>query len=364
MTDVNSSLPPGFTLDHYWIESVLGQGGNGLTYRAVDQRGGQKVVIKEHFPSDQVGRVGTEVRPLSVEADQAFRLSLTFFLKEAQTLSRFNQANIVPIINFFQAQGTAYFVMPFLEGMTLADLVALSPQGRQTEKEVWLWLSPILAGLKAIHSKGILHRDLTPSNIFIQTDSNPVLIDFGSAGNILAGEKGNFFLTPGFAPPEQYEKTADAQGPWTDIYSLGAVLFFCLTGFEPPKSVDRLLRITSGQPDPLAAFFADLITSCNPQLIWTIQRSLEPTIQDRIQGVAEMEARLKTLSPAARPAPPAKGGTILVKAAQSRPRLNLTGYWLELVSFFRDIKSFLFKDKTSIVIFIVLIILIAFLIYS
>jgi serine/threonine protein kinase len=358
------ALPRSFTLLHYQIESVLGQGGFGLTYKAVDKNNGQVVVIKEHFPTFLVCRQDYQVRPKEGEDPIIFVKSLDFFLHEAKTLSRFNHANIVPIMNYFKALGTAYFVMPYLDGQTLEEITHGRPKRRQTDKEVSLWLRPILNGLQAIHSQKIIHRDIKPSNIFIQKDSNPVLIDFGSAGDVLNRNNTRPFLTRGYAPPEQYSKTNVDQGPWTDIYSLGATLLYCLTGMNPPDSKLRLDQISKGLGDPFEFIFEELVAGFDTKLVMAMKGCLRLTISDRIQGVVELwkcldsdwcqqVQSIQTLSPRKQEKPLKK----------QRLDSSVEEILAPVLKLLKEIRLFLFKDSLSFVIFIIFIFLISLLFY-
>ncbi|MDR1608314.1 MAG: protein kinase [Deltaproteobacteria bacterium] len=289
---VDICLPPQFTLKDYLILRVLGQGGFGITYQAQDLRSGEFVVIKEHFPTDFAARVqnGHTVIPKPRVETSLYKNILKAFLTEAQTLSRFRHPNIVQILDYFEAQGTAYFVMPFIIGQTLEDLLAQKPQGKMGWREVYAWLPQILNALAVIHKEGFLHRDLKPENIFFSSNNEPLLIDFGSARNALVARSQSMsvFVTPGYSPVEQHSTWAKAQGPWTDIYALGAVLFNVLTGQKPAQAMDRQNALMENEPDPMIKRL-DLLTRENVDeaMLEAIKGSLKLYRKDRIQGVAE-----------------------------------------------------------------------------
>jgi serine/threonine protein kinase len=295
-----SALPIGAKLLHYRFGCELGRGGFGITYKAEDLKLDRLVTIKEYLPHDLAGRSSDyTVSPHSGNQAENFQSGLETFLQEAQTLAKFHHPNIVPVLDFFRGNGTAYLVMIFLQGQTLADSLARQPGGQISEVEVLTWLSPLLDGLKTIHAAGFLHRDIKPDNIFLQTNGNPILIDFGAARNALANRSRNLtnILTPGYAPIEQYTVTAAKQGPWTDLYALGAVIFRCLTGEEPISSPERQSVIADGETDPLSAQLRNLSRVVSPGLAQAVEGCLRVARKDRIQGVFELRQILENRLP-------------------------------------------------------------------
>ena len=214
--DHHYALPVGHQLGDYEILSILGHGGFGITYLAEDIKLKTKVAIKEYLPADiAVRTTDLTVRSRTSDDDGDFAWGLDRFLKEAQTLARFNHPNIVGVRRFFEDNGTAYMVMDYQEGDSLSSVLAR--HGRLEESEIFEILAPLLDGLEAVHAADILHRDIKPGNIYIRNDGSPVLLDFGAARTALGQRSMSLHkvFTPGYAPAEQYE-TSGHQGPWTD----------------------------------------------------------------------------------------------------------------------------------------------------
>ena len=225
----------------YIIDKVLGQGGFGITYAATDHKTGNKVAVKEFFPDTMATRQGTTVISFTGERGESFAYGKDRFLDEAQTLAQFiGNENIVRIHTYFEENGTAYFVMDYVEG-TSFDVYIREHGGKLDWEETAKILIPVMDALGAVHSKGIVHRDVTPDNIYITKDGGVKLLDFGAARYSL-GDKSrslDVVLKHGFAPKEQYTRRGK-QGPFTDIYALGATFYFALTGKRPPDSIDRI----------------------------------------------------------------------------------------------------------------------------
>jgi serine/threonine protein kinase len=237
-------LPPRTLLqDKYLIGRVLGQGGFGITYLAWDSLLDRKLAVKEFFPRELATRNSADntVRVHSSSYDEQFSYGLDKFLDEAKTLAKFdNHPNVIAVKDFFRANGTAYLVMNYLEGCTLKDYLLYKGVALTFDEALAVTL-PVLDALQTVHEAGVLHRDISPDNIFITAQGSIIVLDFGAARHAL-GEKGknlSIILKPGYAPEEQY-RSRGVQGPWTDIYAVAATFYHAVTGTMPQESLDRL----------------------------------------------------------------------------------------------------------------------------
>jgi serine/threonine protein kinase len=232
------ALPRGYALHEYQIEQTLGIGGFGLTYLATDSNLNLKVAIKEYLPGDLAQRGEDQsVRPKAESAFESFKWGLSRFLDESRTLASFRHPNIVRVLRFFEANRTAYMVMEFVAGQPLGEWIR---SRRPLAQDAVLGIAaPLLDGLEVVHRTGYLHRDIKPSNIFVRDDGSPVLLDFGSARPASSGADLTAIVTPGYAPIEQYHSQGQ-QGPWSDLYAFGGVLYWMITGKRPVEAVARV----------------------------------------------------------------------------------------------------------------------------
>ena len=241
-------------IGRYVIQEVLGQGGFGITYLGIDKLYGNKVAIKEYYPQKIAMRKAQYedvVTVTSIEEKNNYDKGKKRFLDEAQVMARFNKnEGIVKILDFFEANNTAYIVMEYLEGITLKQY--LGKYGVLQFRNLIEMMLPLLEALIEIHSQGLIHRDISPDNLMVQHNGKLKLMDFGAARDYT--ESGNKSLTvilkPGYAPPEQYQ-THGVQGPWTDIYALCATIYKCLTGITPPDAIARVMDDKFKEPDQL-----------------------------------------------------------------------------------------------------------------
>ena len=226
----------------YVLGKVLGQGGFGITYLANDYKRNKPVAVKEYFPKEAAKRNGpNQVIPVSHSKSEAFQYGMDRFLDEARTLAEFiGNKNIVKVHRFFKENGTAYFVMDYVKGMSFVDLLKRKG-GKISWDEAWAVLSPIVNALGIVHSKGIVHRDVAPDNIVIGVDGHVKLLDFGAARYSMGqySKSLDVILKRGFAPVEQYTRHG-RQGPYTDVYALAATFYVAVTGRVPPESTERM----------------------------------------------------------------------------------------------------------------------------
>jgi serine/threonine protein kinase len=247
-----NALPESFQLEEYLVDSVLGHGGFGITYLAKDTNLEQWVAIKEYLPNDLAVREGlSTVYAKSTTDETAFDYGLERFILEARTLAQFHHPNIVRVIRYFKANRTAYMVMEYIEGESLSMRIKRCPLN---EEELLDLVLPLLDGLEKVHAAGFLHRDIKPANIILRLDGSPVLLDFGAA-RLAIGQRTTdltSIVTPGYAPFEQYDSKSP-QGPWTDIYSLGAVMYCAITGKAPPDVIGRYKRDNMPRAEEIGA---------------------------------------------------------------------------------------------------------------
>ena len=225
-------------LEGYRILDVLGVGGFGITYVAIDETLEERVAIKEFVPTGVAYHKGHTVQPVSISVQENYERLLKDFIAESRHIARIRHANVIRVRRCFKSNGTAYLVMDYEDGQDFQAY--LQGLGRPpTEAELLRIVGPLLDGLQAVHATGLVHRDVKPSNIFVRHgDGSPVLLDFGAARQ----EDSSHFtaiLTAGYAPIEQYEE-ATRQGPWTDIYSVAAVLYRAVTSNKPPSALTRM----------------------------------------------------------------------------------------------------------------------------
>lgn len=283
------ALPRGYALHEYQIEQTLGIGGFGLTYLATDSNLNLKVAIKEYLPGDLAQRGDDQsVRPKAESAFESFKWGLSRFLDESRTLASFRHPNIVRVLRFFEANRTAYMVMEFVAGQPLGEWIR---SRRPLEQSAVLGIAgPLLDGLDLIHRTGYLHRDIKPGNIFIREDGSPVLLDFGSARAASTGTELTAIVTPGYAPIEQYHSQGQ-QGPWSDLYAFGGVLYWMITGKRPVEAVARVRQDML----PPAAQAADRARYA-AELLAAIDWALTPHEERRPQSVSEFRAALPGLA--------------------------------------------------------------------
>ena len=283
-------LPVGTVLKkRYCIGEVLGKGGFGVTYKAFDTVDSKIVAVKEYYPSGLVHRdTGTtQISVSSKQYEDNFKVGADKFFEEAKMVSRFNgNPNIVNVYEFFYENGTVYFAMEYLDGVDLKHFV--KERGGKLPQENVLYIANIITdALLIAHSMNVLHRDISPDNIFILNNGEVKLIDFGAARQVLAEQSKSIsvILKQGFAPLEQYQRRGK-QGPWTDIYALGATLYYVLTGKMPDEVTERLDFPDIGSADEYGV---------DPDFWEIIRKCMEVRAADRYQTVFELKEKLNAL---------------------------------------------------------------------
>ena len=283
-----NALAEGFRLHWYRIGGVLGQGGFGITYLATDTNLDKLVAIKEYLPIElAVRESGVSVRPFTEDRKQSYQWGLERFLSEARTLAKFVHPNIVRVFAVFEANNTAYMVMEYEQGSCFEDLIKFGHIA--DEAHLLRIVHPILDGLEHIHEAGFIHRDVKPANIYVRGDGSPVLLDFGSARMALGGQTRTLtsVVSPGYAPYEQYHAEEGTQGPWTDIYGLGATVYATLNhGHGPLDALVRSNARIESKPDPLVPAIIIGQGHYSTQLLNAIDAALAFMPGERPQSVA------------------------------------------------------------------------------
>lgn len=229
-------------MNRYLFGRVLGEGGFGITYIACDLRLDLKVAIKEYFPTDKATRHAAsslDVTSYTSAVAGNYESSKRKFLAEARTMAKMEkQPEVVGVRDFFETNNTAYIVMEFVDGTTFRDLVK-QEGGKIPAQKLLTIIEPLFDALNAVHTSGLVHRDISPDNLMLER-GKVRLLDFGCARESTHGTNTlTIALKHGYAPIEQY--TNHGQGPWTDIYALAATIYFCITGKAPVRSTDRML---------------------------------------------------------------------------------------------------------------------------
>jgi serine/threonine protein kinase len=283
------TLKSGSQIDNYQIHRVLGVGGFGITYQAHDLSLDCAVAIKEYFPHGLAVREadGLQVGAKSQKDKHVYEYGLQRFMDEARILARFKNNNIVRVNRFMEKNGTAYIVMDYEEGVPLSRYLMRCK--KLTEVEIKNVFRPILQGLKLIHNQDYLHRDIKPPNIYLRKKGAPVLLDFGAARQALSahGRTVTNMGTHGYAPIEQFT-TQERQGPWSDIYGVGATIYHCITGSSPMTALDRISALQGGRRDPMMPAQAVGKNKYDAELLECVDWMLSVRTEDRPQAVDQV----------------------------------------------------------------------------
>lgn len=330
LPQADGRLPVGYRLQEFVIEGVQGEGGFSIVYRARDLQLQREVALKEYLPAALATRGANEsVAPRSQRHQETFELGLRSFINEAQLLASFDHPALVKVYRFWEANGTAYMVMPLYNGPTLKAWLGEN----EPPSEAWLkrLLAPLLDALEVMHREQCFHRDIAPDNILLLdantsasqpgADFKPVLLDFGAARRVIgnADHQLTVILKPGYAPIEQYgESTTLRQGPWTDVYAMCAVLYCAISGRVPAPSTTRLLEDALPR---LVEIGRDRYTR---QFLEAVDRGLTVRPEARTQSIGALRRELSVVTaPTSAPAP--DGSIELSEQTVALPKSLATG---------------------------------------
>lgn len=287
--DSGNALPIGTYLGEFELTGLIGEGGFGIVYLAWDHSLQRKVALKEYMPSALAARESTGVQVRSERYRETFDAGLKSFVNEARLLAQFDHPSLVKVYRFWEANGTAYMVMPLYEGTTLKD--KLRALGKPPE-EAWLLsiLGPLTEALAVIHAESCFHRDIAPDNVILLAASGrPLLLDFGAARRVIGDmtQALTVILKPGYAPVEQYAEAPHMkQGPWTDVYALAASIHFAIIGRTPPPSVGRLMG------DSFVPLSQSAAGRYSTRFLAAIDKALAVRPEQRTQTITELRLDL------------------------------------------------------------------------
>ena len=323
--DTPSALPAGTRLSEFELRGLLGVGGFGIVYLAFDHALEREVAVKEYMPASLAGRTETMHVSLRSQSDaETFALGLKSFVNEARLLARFDHPSLLKVHRFWEANGTAYMAMPVMRGRTVREL----RQGmQQPPDEAWLraLLEPLLGAIDKLHTEGVYHRDIAPDNIQVEPDGHPVLLDFGAARRVISDKTQTLtaILKPAYAPIEQYAEVGSVrQGPWTDIYALGATLHYLMLGRPPSPATARAVH------DDASALTTQSLPGCSENFLLTVDWMLAPRPADRPASVAALREVLagRAHPPRRRvdatPQPSQWSSTVILPPAGAAPALS------------------------------------------
>jgi serine/threonine protein kinase len=307
--DTLNTLPVGTHLQEFIVEKIVGIGGFGIVYQANDTLLHRTVAIKEYMPTSMASRQdGSTVSVRSQAYTDDFENGKRSFINEARMLAHFKHVALIEVFRFWEQNGTAYMAMPFYEGKTLKETLQAPGASRPDQAYLLKVMHPIFDALQVMHQEQIFHRDISPDNIMVLRDDRPILLDLGAARKVLL--EGSQALTvmvkPGYAPIEQYADDASIkQGPWTDIYAIGAVLHFAITGKAPPPAASRLLNDSMPRLEAKAAD-ASFAAGFTKEFLQAVDAALRVRPEDRPQTIAEFRKLLngESTSEALRPTVP------------------------------------------------------------
>ncbi|MFC1778295.1 protein kinase, partial [Pseudomonadota bacterium] len=290
----SAALKPGTHIGDLQINSVLGVGSFGITYQVTDPAIGTRFALKEYLPSEHVSRDDNgKVSPKNERSEEMFKSGLKRFLNEARIVAALDHPNVVKVLRYFEANGTAYFLMPYYQGQPLNHF--LESGGVFNREDARALMLPLMDALEYIHQQGVVHQDIKPANIYMTQKGDPVLLDFSVAANDATGALAASHVgSAAYAAPEQ----ADIKGiigPWTDIYGLAATLYRCVTGKVPVSATDRQQQLAAGKADPLTAFSELAPVGLFGGLTDAVELGLNLSINERPGDVGQWKKSFESL---------------------------------------------------------------------
>ena len=285
-------LPVGTRIEGFEIQDVIGVGGFGIVYKALDPMLERQVALKEYLPASLAQRItGGAVKVREARHKSTFDAGMRSFINEARLLAQFDHAALVKVYRFWEMAGTAYMVMPLYQGMNLKQY-AENHAAPLAQEQLVNWLLVLTEALEVMHSQQCYHRDISPENIIIQDNTDlPILLDFGAARRAIGSVSQPFtvILKASYAPIEQYaEVPSMTQGAWTDVYALAAVAHFLMTRKTPPSSVGRLVN------DSYLPLHERLELPYSPHVKKAIDHALAVQPQDRTASMSLFRQALQT----------------------------------------------------------------------
>jgi serine/threonine protein kinase len=296
----HDALPAGTRFGELEILRVLGVGGFGIVYLAQDHSLEREVALKEYMPASLASRgLGPQVTIRSGSYAETYAVGLRSFVNEAKLLAKFDHPSLVKVYRFWEDNGTAYMIMPYLQGRTLRDARRAMTQAPD---EAWIRaaLDPIMSAIELLHREGVYHRDIAPDNILLPPEGPPILLDFGAARRVISDRTQSLtaILKPSYAPIEQYaEMTSLRQGPWTDLYALGAVMHFLLAGNPPAPATARAVQ------DDALPLAQRSFAGVSPRFLAAIDWALAVRPQQRPQNIDQLRAAIDGRTPLGTSAP-------------------------------------------------------------
>ena len=288
-----NQLPIGSPLGDFTITGIVGEGGFGIVYLAYEAALDRVVAIKEYLPSSIAGRTGNQsVMVRSQQNKNAFASGLKNFMREAQMLAKFSHPALVEVHRVWEQNATAYMAMRYYEGKTLREWRLINEDFDAAR--IRRLLEPVMDALSLLHAQNVIHRDVSPDNILMRGSGAPVLLDLGAARLVIGGmtQALTTILKPGYAPIEQYVDDGTMhQGPWTDVYGLGAVLYYMLTGVAPPQAVARMIT------DPIRNMTSKVKVPVSPAFIEAVIAALAVRPENRFQSVDDLRDALGWTEP-------------------------------------------------------------------